>query len=119
MTVDFVRHLAAHDFIHHPEENSELLIIRDGMHVEQSIDEFAQAIQIIKGFRYDLSKGFALLLGQLDDLLVALIKGFFHGDLLVIWQNKTATFCDGLILVGYSISYYLVDLQFQTLKERA
>lgn len=95
MAVDFFRHLVAHDFVHHSEENSELLIIRDGMHVKQGIDEFTQAIQIIKGFRYDFGKGLALLFSQLDDLLVALINGFFHGDLLKIWQNKTATFCDG------------------------
>ena len=83
MAVDFFRHLAPHDFVHHPEKHSKLLITRDGMHVEQGIDEFAEAIKIIKGFRYRLGKSFTLLLSQLVDLIVTLIKGFFHGDLLV------------------------------------
>ena len=61
MAVDFFRHLATHDLVHHSKQNSELLIICDGIHVEQGIDEFTQVFQIIKGFRYDFGKGFALL----------------------------------------------------------
>ena len=64
-----------------------MLIVRDGMHVEQGIDELTKAIQIIKGFRYNFDKGFALLLSQLVDLLITLIKAFFHGDLLKLSHN--------------------------------